>query len=518
MLPASRAAAVALAALALAGCRTTRDVQRDYAQTLRPAWVAARELDAARLRTYAVRVQVRADYRAENTGWRERVAAQVERANALLGAQLGVRLAVKEVRDWDRVGDRRDLQAALADLVAADPGEDVDWVIGLVGAVPIADDDHEAIGMAEPFGRHVVLRGMASWQEAESIHRALDHLPEDEREDLIADRRRHRETAVLLHEWAHTLGAVHERDPGSLMHPRYHHRASVFSPFSARLVALGLEARRVRGAAAARGWARAYGDALEGGRAQAWDPQTIQVALSEADRIGRAPAPPGVRPASAGAPAERRDPSWVDPAIEAEAARALALAKRGACTDAEAVAERAREARDSGNALATCRWTRQWLGLPRGVKGVPPPREPEYVAAVRAARADVEAGRIPEARRAASALERTFPGSPAPALLRCLAEARLGDTGRMRAACGTAARVAPTAYEPAYVLGRVAGHHGRWGEARDHLVRALANDDGDREAWARLGAAYRTLGDAAALAELDRRHRHRFGAPLSPAW
>src|SRR5205823_11424793 len=121
------------------------------------------------------------------------------------------------------------------------------------------------IGIAQLFGRHLVLRGMFSAAETDALNRALNLLASEYREALGRERRLHKETAVLLHEWAHTLGALHENPRESLMTPTYDVAQSSFSPEAARLVEIGLRNRNDFAA-----WGKAYKAALDDSGAS-WD-------------------------------------------------------------------------------------------------------------------------------------------------------------------------------------------------------------------------------------------------------
>ncbi len=627
-----RAALVALVILTVgeAGCgRTEKDVQRDYARTLRPAQLADRAPEQ-RVRNAPVRVLVDDEYRTEILRWQDRIEAQIERANRVLVAQFGVRLTVREIRPWERSGRARTLSAAMDDLVRDDPGSDVDWVIGFVSSSELFSGSHEQLGMARVFGRHIVLRGMVSFEEGEAFRRVLDKLSDADREGLLHERQLHRESAVLLHEWAHTLGAFHERDDDSLLSPRYHHSQAAFSPTTVRVVQLGLEHRASQVADGRPAWAAAYRAEVERARRVAWDEETVQGAL-EATRALES-GPPGPPPSSAGAAAERRSPAtsasappgvgahsrdadllaeaemnarlgdaaraWklVEPMatrfperwqlqqyachlrrragarlppadacrgtkapstrqaallfarvlveagdrrgaaaalVRAEASLAAGappatpadwvelaeqLASIDACTVAERVAARIPANLEARRIVASCERTRRRAALPRDGAGVQPEREPEYVEAVLRGRGQALAGRAGAARAVAAEVEDAFPRAPGGPLLRCLAEASGGNLVSARTACAAADVAAPWAFEPPFVLAEMAGHEGRWIEARDHLRQALERAEQERDVWARLGAVYRKLGDLAELEALDRRHQARFGSKLRPVW
>ncbi|BDG01889.1 hypothetical protein [Anaeromyxobacter oryzae] len=616
--------------------RTKADIQRDYARTLAPARLATAPAAAA-VRALPVRIYVADDYRAETLRWRERIEAQLARANQILEAQFGVRLVAKETLPWARSGRETGLAAALGDLVAKDPAADVEWVVGFVSSSELFSGSHEQLGMARIFGRHLVLRGVISTDEAAALRETLDALSDRERDALLRERQLHRETAVFLHEWAHTLGAFHERDDESILSPRYHPSAAAFSAVAARIVRLGLD-QRAAAASDGHAWGRAYRAEVERGRAAAWDEATVAEALALADALeaqgppapppsaARAaadlpiPAPPAassplaIAPAATSAPGDEGaalslaetndrlgDAARAWRAVEPVAARhpergylqeyachlrrkaepsapatraacgtgrklpateasvlfsrvlvergdrpgavaalrraeaafakatppppaaawgelALALSVVGSCTAAERAAARAPSATGSRSAVSVCARTRIQAALPAADPSVDLEREPEYVDAVLRGRSDVDAGRVAAARSAAAALEAAFPRAPGGPLVRCLAEARGGDPAAMRAACAAADRAAPRAPEPPFVLGVVAGHEGRWPDARDHLRTALERDQDDEGTWARLGAVYEKLGDAKELERLDVRYRTRFGRTLRPWW
>jgi hypothetical protein len=108
------AAALAAAVALSAGCRTTADMQRDYAKTLRPADLEAAPTEPAKpsaaVRTFRVRLYADAGYQRQTLRWREKLVAQLERANRVLEPLLGVRLAAESVRTWESggLGEPRD--------------------------------------------------------------------------------------------------------------------------------------------------------------------------------------------------------------------------------------------------------------------------------------------------------------------------------------------------------------------------------------------------------------------------
>jgi tetratricopeptide (TPR) repeat protein len=276
----------ALALLLLAGCTfpTPQQQQRSYAESLRPAEVKpALAASNVPLRKLRVRAYADADYQQQTPRWNVRIEQQVERASGILERQFGVRLELDSVRPWQRARVGQRLQDAVDELAASDPGTGVDWVVGFVSSLRVFSATQEDLGAACMFCRHFVLRGMFSAAESDAIDHALPLLSATERETLARERRVHRETALFLHEWAHTLGAFHERSLQSLMAPTYDTGQSAFSQSSARIVGLGLE---YRDAPASRPtWSKAYRAEVERSSAEAWDAGTRNAALSAADYL-----------------------------------------------------------------------------------------------------------------------------------------------------------------------------------------------------------------------------------------
>src|SRR5438477_3220450 len=241
-----RAMRRAIPLLLLIGCgfRTPWQEQRSYADTLKPAEVARNPtVPTSAARVFRVRAYANADYQAQTPRWNQHIAEQVDRASEALAAQFGVTLELESARPWSRAGSSAHLEQVIAQLMALDKGDGVDWVIGFVSVLDVFSAAQDRLGMAVLFGRHIVLRGMFSAAEMDAINASLQLLSSADREQLARDRRLHKETAVLLHEWAHTLGVIHDRSPQSLMAPVYDKSQSSFSEASARIAGIGLQFR-----------------------------------------------------------------------------------------------------------------------------------------------------------------------------------------------------------------------------------------------------------------------------------
>jgi len=329
---------LAFAAVAAACYKSPRDLQRDYAQSLRPAPIGGQSRPTGPVRSLGVRVYADPEYQAQTPRWSDRIRAQIDRADGAIEADFGVRLEVESIRTWKRAERFESLEKALGDLATADGGADVDWVIGFAPALTFASAAHEQLGMAAVFGRHLVLRGMFSLEETRALETVLNQLPFEEREALLRERRLHKETAVLLHEWAHTLGAFHEHEPGSLMSPMYEPSQSGFSPPIVRLLRAALEQRNARDGEGLSRWAAAYRDEVRAATT-IWDEATRDEALSIGERFfGSAASPDGQQSGAAREPAGPAERTG-------EAAPAAAGAERLSLADAQRLEDAARKAR-----------------------------------------------------------------------------------------------------------------------------------------------------------------------------
>ncbi len=279
-------------------------MQRDYVRRLRPVQLASAPSPPRPVRDLPVRVYVDDDYRSEVMSWRSRIEAQFERANRVLESRFAVRLAIKQIEPWGRSGRAHPLSDALEALVQDVPATGGEWVFGFVSSSAMVSGALEQCGLATFFGRHLVIRGTVSFAEGEAFRRSFDALSEAERDQLLRERELHREAAILLHEWAHTLGAFHERDPDTIMSPLYGRSESAFSGVAARIIQLGLERSASTAPGASAAWARDYRAEVERGRSTAWDAQTVEHAFDVARLLEAGLPIPGTR---ASAPDSRED-------------------------------------------------------------------------------------------------------------------------------------------------------------------------------------------------------------------
>ena len=190
-------------------------------------------------RTVKVRVWADAGVRALPR-WKDEIADQLDYASQLLTPLVGIRLAVDSIKDWDRAGDPHDAPRALAE---ADKGDDVTWVIGYVSAGDVASKVMSDLGSGEPLGHHVIVRSWAEKPESDVLAVALPDLKDAERAELLGAHRRHKQTVVLLHMLAATLGAIDEADPAWIQNPTYSMKMTGFSDRNRDLIAIGIDLR-----------------------------------------------------------------------------------------------------------------------------------------------------------------------------------------------------------------------------------------------------------------------------------
>jgi tetratricopeptide (TPR) repeat protein len=565
--------------------------QRKFADSLKPAEVQPGEsAPHAYVRSYKVRAYADGDYQAQTPRYAGHIAEELTRANAVLEAQFGVHLDLEGVRPWARTGSSARLRDVIAQLEAQDVGAGVDWVIGFTASLDVFSAAQDQLGIATVFGKHLVLRGMASAAEMDAIDSALHLLSADDRAALVRQRRMHKETAVLLHEWAHTLGAFHDRAQNALMAPAYDPSMAQFSDATARIIGLGLEYRGV--ASRREEWAKQYRAQIGKAKDAIWDDVEKQHVLAAADEffaasqdledadlkkleeaslrehahdfdkarsvlaplVVRYPQSSMVQELSC-AIAQEAHKDELDACrraarLEGASAQILLMTARAeldahdtgsalpllaraerklsgepsawmwlaqldlAAGDLDGAERAASRAGKDGRALLTeVRRTRAFVGFPPG----PVTREPEYVSLSLAAHEEIDRGNTAAALRKADELAKAFPKTPAPDVIRCRARSRGKSVPEIEKACGEAAKGAPGAFLPQYILGLVHSARSRWADAEAALKKAIDIDGSTREVWQSLAAVQLARHEEAAARASSEAFRARFGSALTPA-
>lgn len=172
--------------------------------------------------------------------WKDDINEQIDFANQLLVPLVGARLQVDAWKEWARTGEPHQ---ALAQLVEADQGEGVVWVIGYMAAPDTASKVMTELGLSEPLGHHVVVRAWNERAEAEALAGILPDLKQTERNEVLAAHKRHKEAAILLRALSVTLGGIAESEETLILHPAYSQKQVGISERNRELMTLALDAR-----------------------------------------------------------------------------------------------------------------------------------------------------------------------------------------------------------------------------------------------------------------------------------
>ena len=222
--------------------KSSSEVQHEGLGKLFPAQLSARGKWKGQVRLAKVRVWADDEYRAQNVRWQHGFDEQLDYANQVFTPMLGVRLEA-EYKAWERHAPGATLEDALAELTTLDTDEDAVWIVGLTSSLTLASGSFDLLGLANLEDRHVVLRGHADLQERKAFERAFPDINREQRESVLEARRRHKTTCVLIHELAHSLGALHETEPGWVMNAGYSHQAAQISDRNRELMLITIEDR-----------------------------------------------------------------------------------------------------------------------------------------------------------------------------------------------------------------------------------------------------------------------------------
>jgi tetratricopeptide (TPR) repeat protein len=494
------------------------------------------------VRPVRVRIHADPDYRATAVRWQERVRGLVADLNQFLGPTFGVRFDIESLRAWDDLPRGASAGQALELLEKHDPGTDVDWVVAFIAPLPLLSTSMHELGMARDLGAHLVLRGMTDPEEARAIKR-LD-LGAAETDKLYAVRKWHKEITVFLHEWAHTLGAVHSSHENSVMNPTYAVQATGFSGPHMTAIDLGLGCRLSQPAVPA--WrCQPLLDHLQRSQPGDWysaDRQasidTIRKGLGSGGppaQDARASAGPVLPPAQArvwNAAADHLDEAsrqWKAGALDA-AVKAMGEAEReaaqlgaagaplwssiarsdlalGALTRAEEALAHA-GGRAEGSLGDDLLQARRRYGLPAAAV----PRESEPAFAQTFDDLTKEAGGPPP-EKLARALA-AYPAAPGLLMLDCERLLRAGRAHPAEKACKAALETAPELAHAHYLLGMLAGNTRRNAEAVAELKKAIQLAPQSVHHWRALRDVYRSAGKRQELRELGEEYAKRFGSAL----
>lgn len=190
-----------------------------------------------------IRVYASLEYQNQRSGWETQVKRMVDAADEILGPAFAIELDVVDTQGWNPACDPADLSACLVELAQYDLGDDVDWVIGLIAAVPRFTTSFEDLGMAQMPGRHFVLRDLYDPAEREAINDMFPAMSASKRTEIYRERQKHKRLVIFLHEWGHTLGALHIRRDQMILYPNYDSEMTEFSDENFRLIDAALKDR-----------------------------------------------------------------------------------------------------------------------------------------------------------------------------------------------------------------------------------------------------------------------------------
>jgi tetratricopeptide (TPR) repeat protein len=530
--------------------KTRTQEQRDDAKQITPGRfdLTPAPVEGGDVRTLRLRIYVDRDYRRAVLRWQPRARLQIDRVNRVVEPVFNVRFEIESLRQWDSSHVAQPLDGALDELRALDPGNEVDWVLGLVAPLQGVTNSTHKLGVTTLLSRVLVLRAMDDNEEAAALAHDFDKLPVAEREGLYEQRKTHKEVALFLHEWGHSLGALHTSDPTVIMNAYYDAKVAAFSDFEKRLIALALERRLAHrdqphpDAAAVRALME-HAPRDEGSdRERA---ELVAMLRAYAEPFATAAAKPSSAPAKAAGPAADLAPLLDEAAFLLQtndlpgAATAVAKAATrlgqgtpdrkiclrlarlagavGALTTADAALARAGAAdADVMKVASEVDAARRRLALPRdgGKWGVPPEQEPAYAIRYWDTAGLVSTGDLDKAKARFGEFAAAYPRAPGTDVLACDLELRAKRGGGSAQRCQAALAKFDEATRAHYLLGVAAARARRATEAEQHFRKAIALDPHEPGAWRELARHYKATGANSQLSQLAAMHQALLSQPL----
>ena len=383
------------------------DLSKNLPATLEAERPKEGEPRVVKLRIYAdpgVRAQAK---------WKEDITEQVDYASQLFTPLVGVRLTIEKVVDWPRTGDPHEALKQLRDLDKG--GDDVTWVVGYIAPGDSAAKAMSELGDAEPLGRHVIVRAWAEKQETDALAATLPDLKEAERGELIVAHRRHKQTVVLLHFLAATLGAIAETDPQWIQNPLYGQKQMGFSERNRELLQLAIDERVSDGPGTDLAIAKKLLEAIEKSEWGGWVAADKEQVVNRLRNV--------VDAARAGKTA-----TDIPPAAYDQVTRIKELARQGKIEDALAELDNVVAAYPGNGALTQLKCELLLAGTPPPApppkdKKAPPPPAPKPIGGVK----------DPRTRAACARVSELAPADPSPHIALAVALLRVGERADARA-------------------------------------------------------------------------------------
>lgn len=492
---------------------------------------------AGDVRPIHVRVYADAACRAGQSG-KARFTALLKQVNDLTTPGFNVAFELESFRKWESKLEATQLEERLDELTKLDAGEEVDLVVGCTSPLQIETASSHVGGQARVFGKHMVLRPLSDLADEKNFREAFYEVDEAERAAVLEARARHKKVAFFVHEWAHTLGGMHERQPSWLLHPNWEPRQGAFSYMNTRVMEIALR-HRLAPDYSPQAEAKELLAFIEGFSEEWADQDRNWVVQALKSRLApRIPAPKTA--ASLG----EKDPSpffdkaaaLVDEQQLAEAvdvlaqAHALAVAapeldprvwsrdaelslRLGAFTHGEAALANAGAA-VVPNAQHFFERERLRTGLPKQPAFVPPEMEAVYVVRFNEVVALLNANNLKQADKLFvrySAFSRT------PGFLQLQCEWALRGQSLLAAKhkCASALAQNPNLPRAHLLMAHIESAAGKHAAATAHLEQSVALDEEDKATWQQLALHYTKLRNKAALAKLKNRYAAAFNEPLA---
>lgn len=270
-------------ALTLIGCTKQKnlyDLELEAAESLAPSQTFSEEktVPSAALKQLKLSVHLDKQCYRRNT-CKARVRNVIKRASRHVEREFGVAFLIHALQEWAIDSAEGNLVAPLRALRQVEADENSDWIVGIVSGTGLARSTRHDVGMSVRMGRHFVISlrdNPEEWNQLQAQYQTLSHL---ELGKVYEQRRVHREVSIFLHEWGHSLGALHTTDAHFFMFPLHEFVSTSFGPANADLIMLGL---RMRGEPDARQgamtWKKAVLERLSKETPTSWDPRDQEAA------------------------------------------------------------------------------------------------------------------------------------------------------------------------------------------------------------------------------------------------
>jgi hypothetical protein len=235
----------ALASACFYDHRMTQQIveNRKRARQAEGAAIAPRRAQRPIVHAGGVKLYVSTEYRKQHADWQTSLRDLVDQANAVLGAEFGVRLDVTSLSPWEPACDPERLDRCLEALRALDAGAPGLWVVGVMPALSRFTQSFDDLGMARSDSRYLVIRDVSDLVERAEIDATFTTLTSTRRDDIYRKRKQHKRLSAFLHEWAHTLDVEHVPARDSLMFAAYDDDMQRFDDASATQIGSALEAQ-----------------------------------------------------------------------------------------------------------------------------------------------------------------------------------------------------------------------------------------------------------------------------------